>query len=155
MRTGSSAEAKISEKGAGSVGELHPGIANERALEKKVCLFELGYALLERKFAKDIVYRNLPKFADVQRDLAIVVKEEVTCGEVQACILRACKSVKKAELFDVYRSEKLGADKKSMAFRLTFAHEEQAEKPFEPETLDKLFRKIVGALEHTLGAELR
>lgn len=155
LHTGISADVKLGEKTVGWIGELHPLIANELALEKKVCLFELDYALLERKFAKDLVYRNLPKFADVQRDLAIVVKEEITCGEVQACILRACKSVKKAELFDVYRSEKLGADKKSMAFRLTFTHEEQAEKPLEAETLDKLFRKIVGALEHTLGAELR
>ncbi|MCI8343928.1 MAG: phenylalanine--tRNA ligase subunit beta [Clostridia bacterium] len=143
------------EKEAGYLGELHPEIAEELALEKKVCLAELDYTLLEKKFAKDIRYHHLPKFPDVQRDLAVVVKEEVTCAELEDCILRACKAVKRAELFDVYRSAQVGAGKKSVAFRLTFSPEEKAEKPLTPETTEAFFRKIVGNLGHNLGAELR
>ena len=111
--------------------------------------------MLEKKFAKDIRYHHLPKFPDVQRDLAVVVKEEVTCAELEDCILRACKAVKRAELFDVYRSAQVGAGKKSVAFRLTFSPEEKAEKPLTPETTEAFFRKIVGNLGHNLGAELR
>lgn len=143
------------EKEVGWLGELHPQIAEELALEKKVYLAELDYSALERKFAKDIRYHNLPKFPDVQRDLAVVVEEKVTCAEMEECILRACKAVKKAELFDVYRSKQVGEGKKSVAFRLTFSPEESAEKPLTPETVDGFFRKIVGNLGHNLGAELR
>lgn len=134
---------------------MHPAIAAELALEKPVYLCELDYRLLERKFARDIVYHGLPAFPAVQRDLAVIVSEEVSCAQVQSCILRACKAVKRAELFDVYRSAHIGAGKKSMAFRLTFEAEEKAEKPLSPDAVDGFFRKILSNLEHNLGAELR
>lgn len=155
LHPGVTAAVMLGEKEAGWIGELHPAIARELALEKRVFLAELDYDALSKKFAKDITYRNPNRFPDVQRDIAVVVEEKVTCAEAEACILRACKAVKKAELFDVYRSAQLGAGKKSLAFRLTFSPEEKAEKPLSPEVLDGYFRKIVGNLSHVLGAELR
>ncbi len=155
LHPGITAAVKLGEKEVGVLGELHPEIANGLALERKVYLGELNYAALSKRFAKDMTFRNLPKFESVQRDLAVVVDEKVTCAEMEACILRACKAVKKAELFDVYRGKQLGQDKKSMAFRLTFEADEKAEKPLSPETVDGFFNKIVGNLQHNLGAELR
>lgn len=155
LHPGKTALITIGEKTVGYLGELHPAIANELALEKPAYLCELDYDALSAKFAKDISYRNLPKFPSVTRDLAVVVAEETTCAELETCILRACKAVKNAELFDVYRNPALGLNKKSMAFRLTFTPEEKAEKPLTPETVDGFFNKILGNLKHNLGAELR
>ncbi len=155
LHPGVTAVVKMGEKEVGFLGELHPEIANGLALEKKVYLAELDYAAISKRFAKEISYHNLPKFESVRRDLAVVVEEKVTCAEVQECILRACKAVKKAELFDVYRGKQLGQDKKSMAFRLTFEPDEKAEKGLSPETVDGFFNKIVGNLKHNLNAELR
>ncbi len=155
LHPGVTAVVKLGEKEVGALGELHPEIANGLALEKKVYLAELDYAVLSKKFARDISYHDLPKFESVQRDLAVVVEEKVTCAELQNCILHACKAVKKAELFDVYRGKQLGQDKKSMAFRLTFEADEKAEKGLSPEAVDGFFNKIVGNLKHNLGAELR
>ena len=156
LHPGVTAKVLLGEKEVGFIGELHPSVAAELALEKRVYLAELDYAAMSKKFAKETDYHNLPKFQSVQRDLAVVVKEEVTCAEMEACILRACKAVKRAELFDVYRDKlRLGADKKSMAFRLTFVPEETAEKPLAPEQVDGFFNKIVGNLKHNLNAELR
>lgn len=155
LHPGITAAVKLGEKEVGWLGELHPSIAEELALEKKVVLGELNYDLLSRRFAREITFRPLPKFPDIQRDIAIVADEKVTCAEAEACILRACKAVKKAELFDVYRGIQLGKGKKSMAFRLTFSPEETAEKPLSPETVDGYFKKILGNLKFNLGAELR
>lgn len=155
LHPGVTAAVMLGEKEVGWLGELHPSLAEELALEKKAYLAELDYAALSKKFAKDISYRNLPKFPDVQRDLAVVLGEEVTCAQAEECIRRACKAVKSAELFDVFRGAKLGADKKSMAFRLTFSPEPKAEKPLSPEQVDGFFNKIVNNLKHVLGAELR
>ena len=155
LHPGITASVLLGEKQVGWAGELYPEIARELALEKKVILAEVDYALLAKKFAGDISYRGLPRFPDVQRDLAVVVDEEKTCAEVESCILRACKAAKRAELFDVYRDARLGKDKKSMAFRITFAADDKAEKPLSPETVDGFFNKIVGNLKHNLGAELR
>ena len=155
LHSGKTAIVKLGEKEVGYLGELHPAVAQELALEKPAYLCELDYEAISRKFAKEISYHNLPKFPSVQRDLAVVVAEEVTCAQLTECILHACKAVKKAELFDVYRSAVLGAGKKSMAFRLTFTPDEKAEKPLSPETVDGFFNKILGNLKHNLGAELR
>ena len=87
------------------------------------------------------------------RDIAFTVDESVTCAQAEACILRAVKAVKRAELFDVYRGAQVGKNKKSMAFRLTFAGE--GDKALAPETVDGYFKKILGSLNHQLGAELR
>ena len=155
LHPGKTAVLKLGEREVGWLGELHPAILEELSLEKPVYLAEFDYDALSKKFAKDIVYHNLPRFESVQRDLAVVVDEKVTCSELENAILHACKAAKKAELFDVYRSAQVGAGKKSMAFRITFSPEETAEKPLSPEAVDGFFHKIVGNLAHNLGAELR
>ena len=155
LHPGAAAEVLLGEKSVGWLGELHPEIAEALALERKAFFAELDYPTLMRKARKGIVYRPVPKFPAVERDLAVVVEEKVTCAEVEACILRACKAATKAELFDVYRDARLGAEKKSMAVRITFTPDPAAEKGLSPETVDGFFKKIVGSLEHTLGAHLR
>ncbi len=140
-------------KEVGYLGQLHPAVAEELALEKSPCLLEMDYTALEEQAAT--VCKPLPAFPDVKRDIAFTVDESVTCAQAEACILRAVKAVKSAELFDVYRGIQVGKNKKSMAFRLTFASDANAEKPLAPETVDGWFKKIFGALAHTLGAELR
>ncbi len=153
LHPGAAANIMMGAEIVGWIGELHPAIAAELALDRKVFLAELDYDALAPRFAADIRYAGLPKFPGAMRDLAVVVGEEVTCAEAERCILRACKGVKKVELFDVYRDARIGAGKKSMAFRLTFAAPE--DKPLSPETLDGWFRKIVTALGRDLGGELR
>ena len=65
---------------------------------------------------------------------------------------RACKQLTKVELFDIYRGEKLGADKKSMAFSLSF---QPADKPLTPDEIDRFVKKILGNLKFKLGIEIR
>lgn len=153
LHPGVAAEVMLGEKQVGWLGELHPAVAEELALEKRVFLGELDYAALSKKFAADITYRAVPKFPDAVRDLAVVVAEETTCAQLEECIVKSCKAAKKAELFDVFRGPALGAGKKSMAFHVTFAAE--GDKPVTPELADGYFRRIVESLHKHLGAELR
>ena len=111
--------------------------------------------LLEGKTDDGIKFVNLPKFPAVRRDLALIVDEKLTCAEVEAVLLRACKYVTEAKLFDVYRGGQVPAGKKSMAFTLTFTPAADAEKAFTPETLDGFVKKILADLKFRLGIELR
>jgi len=65
---------------------------------------------------------------------------------------RACKQLVKVELFDIYRGEKLGTDKKSMAFSLSFQPDT---KPLTPDEIDRFVKKILGNLKFKLGIEIR
>ncbi|MDE6411983.1 MAG: phenylalanine--tRNA ligase subunit beta [Clostridia bacterium] len=151
LHPGISAAILLGEKKIGWIGELHPSICEELALEKAPFLLELDFEALPAK--KPLRVEPLPAFPDITRDIAFTVEESVTCAQAEECILHAVKAVKKAELFDVYRGLQVGKNKKSMAFRLTFASE--ADKAVSPETVDGYFKKILGALKAKLGAELR
>lgn len=153
LHPGISAAVYCGKEKIGWIGELHPVIAKELAFEKSPCLAELDYDAFPVK--EELRVAPLPAFPDAVRDIAFTVAESVTCAEAEECILHAVKAVKKAELFDVYRGLQVGKDKKSMAFRLTFAADANADKPLSPETVDGYFKKILGALKAKLNAELR
>ena len=115
---------------------------------------EMMETALDMGFSGIEVY-NLPKFPAVKRDLALIVDEKLTCGEIEEVLLHSCKYVTATKLFDVYRGGQLPEGKKSMAFTLTFTPDATAEKAFTPENLDGFVKKILGNLKFKLGIELR
>ncbi len=164
---------------ATDVPELHPGIAawilcegerigvfgklaNDVSANLKlhkdlkghqnIFLCEIDYRKMMAHAAAFFRYHPISDFPPVLRDLALTVKEEVTCGEMMAEIGRACKQVTDVELFDIYRGEQIGAGQKSMAFKLRFESEDHA---LQPEEVDKYVKKILGNLKYKLGAEIR
>ena len=56
------------------------------------------------------------------------------------------------QLFDIFRGEQIGTDKKSLAYRLTYQSEV---KTLTDKDAAKLRTKIVKALQKELGAQLR
>lgn len=155
LHPGISARLMLGEKEVGCIGELDPAIALSLGLDKKVYLGELDLEALYPGMSAEAKFVNLPRFPAVKRDLALVADEDVTCAQVEEELMRACKYVTKAELFDVYRGGQVPEGKKSMAFTLTFTPDEHSEKAFTPEALDGFVRKILGNLKFKLNVELR
>ncbi|MDD4469271.1 MAG: hypothetical protein PHR29_04945, partial [Acholeplasmataceae bacterium] len=56
------------------------------------------------------------------------------------------------ELFDLYKGEKLGDNKKSLAYRMTFNSKTQT---LESEDIDKVMKSLIFRLQKELGAEIR
>jgi len=155
LHPGVSAAIKMGSKEVGFIGELSPVIAAEQSLEKKAYIGQMDYDAISRKFSPATNYAGLPRFPAVVRDLALIVDENVTCGEVEDCIRHACKAVSDIKLFDVFRGLQVGLGKKSMAFSLTFTPEITAEKPLSGEQVDGFVKKILGNLQYNLGAKIR
>ena len=100
-----------------------------------------------------IVFREITKFPVVQRDLAIIVDRSLQYDQVEKATHAAKVSkLTKVDLFDIFESEKLGANKKSMAVSFTFLDEE---KTLTDKEIDSMMNKIIGAYEKELGAEVR
>ena len=114
---------------------------------------EIDYEKLAAAFPELIRFAPIPKFPPVTRDLALVADEEITCGEITEVIHSACKQVSEIDLFDVYRSEQIGAGKKSMAFGLTFLP--TGDEPLAPEAVDKFVDKILKSLAFRLHVAIR
>ncbi len=155
LHPGVSANVILDGKTVGSFGELDPAIALSLGLDKKVYLGELDWAVLMESADDGIRYTNLPKFPAMQRDLALLADEGLTCKQVEEVLMHSCKYVTAAKLFDVYRGGQVPAGKKSMAFTLTFTPDSSVEKAFTPETLDGYVKKILNNLKFKLGIELR
>ena len=142
----------------GCFGKLANEVTGELKLHKdaksnhKIFLGEIDYNAMMGHMAASFRYRPLSAFPDAVRDLALTVAEETPCGDLMKEIAKACPRVTDVELFDIYRGEQIGEGRKSMAFKITFG---AADKPLQPEELDKYIKKILGNLKFKLGAEIR
>jgi len=152
LHPGKSAVVKVNGEVVGAFGELHP-LAKEK--------FEFGDAAvivaefdLEKLRTMNPSYGIQPvsEFPPMYEDIAVIVDESVAAAAVEALIRQTGgKTVTNVRLFDVYRDEKIGAGKKSLAYSLTY----QAEKTLTDADAAAIRNKIVKRLEREVGAKLR
>jgi len=107
----------------GSLGELHPDVAEALDLDTRAIYAELSVAALfrARQAVGDPQASVLPRFPAVNRDIAMELDEEHAAGAVADAIRQAGGDlVEQVRLFDLYRGEQVAAGKKSLAFRVTY-----------------------------------
>jgi len=135
----------------GFVGEIHPKLKQELGLVRQVCLFEvhLDHVIKELR----ATFCEFSRFPKIQRDIAIVVDESVTWQKIRQKIVDiAGELLHNIDIFDVYRDESLGIDKKSLAVHLNF---QSVSRTLVDTEVDQLVDKIILALKQTFGASLR
>ena len=120
----------------------------------------LGQHHIVAEFDLDLL-RNTPPtygitpvsdFPPVYEDIALILDESVPAERVESLIKQTGgKTVTSVRLFDVYRDEKIGAGKKSLAYSLTY----QSDKTMTDAEAATIRNKIVKRLEHELSAKLR
>jgi len=107
--------------------------------------------LLQQK--NNLTYKEVSKFPAVQRDLAIILDKKIAYSSVEAVIkenkIAALKNIK---LFDIFESEKLGNDKRSIAVNFTFSDDT---KTLADADTDSMMNKIISSLEKQLNATVR
>ncbi|MBQ7955318.1 MAG: phenylalanine--tRNA ligase subunit beta [Lachnospiraceae bacterium] len=136
----------------GYFGKLAYDIAEDCDLRTPMYIMEIDLEVLSQWYGKKAVFKPLPKFAEEQRDLAIVVDKSVTCGEIEETMKAACKYITSIKLFDIYEGAQIGEDKKSMAFTVLFTPKDEA---FGAESVDGFVKKILKEMNKKFGAELR
>ena len=135
----------------GVIGELHPRFAKEHDCQGTIALEIDLKTLINDK--KELNYHPINKFPSISRDLAIVVKKDISSDTIYNLIKQTGKhTVTGIKLFDVYTGENVASDEKSLAFNITF---EDSTKTLETEEVDKLVDRIVKRLEREVNAKLR
>ena len=135
-----------------ALGEIHPDVAERFDIKGRVYLAEVDLDAL-MPLEKDFYgVKPLPKFPAVSRDIAVVVDEKVGAGTMLEAIRKAAaKTLEDAKLFDIYRGEKLGKDRKSVAFAITLR---APDRTLTDEEINGTMEKVLKALK-AFGAELR
>ncbi len=136
----------------GYVGQLHPALQLELDLADTYVL-EIALEPLYDLATSDIVYKALPRYPAMQRDIAVVVGSEVAAGKLtETAWAIAGELLESVRVFDVYTGDKLGAGKKSIAISLVYRH---AERTLTDEEVTELHGRVVLQFEQSFGAELR
>lgn len=136
----------------GYVGQLHPALQLELDLADTYVV-ELSLDALYEAADFDIVYMALPRYPAMQRDIAVVIDEAVAAAKLTDVAWQmAGELLESVRVFDVFKGEKLGAGKKSVALSLVYRHNERT---LTDEEVTALHEKVVAELQQSFGAELR
>ncbi|MFR8874588.1 MAG: hypothetical protein ACLVHV_14835 [Oscillospiraceae bacterium] len=137
----------------GFLGQLHPLTAQNYGLDAAVYCCEVNLTALFALREPEPVYRPLPRYPAVTRDLALVCGEAVTVAQVEACMERTRrKAAPPNSLFRRVPGKGRAPGKKSMAFSLEFRADDRTLTDADSEAA---VSKILAALEESLGATLR
>ena len=148
-----SADVFVDSVKVGYFGQLYPVLADKLDIDKPVFGGEIFYDVLCGLFEDKIVFKPISKFPNIERDLALLVCEDVTCAQIVDVIKEAGgEFLTDVSLFDVYQGNQVEKGKKSMAFNLNFISNERT---LNVEEVDEIIKNILSALQIKLNAELR
>ena len=152
MHPGRTATISLDGQVVGFVGQVHPVTAKDYNIPETY-VAEINLTAIEQAIQPAKPFVEITKFPAVTRDIALLLKAEISHKEVVEAIEAAgVKRLTDIKLFDVFSGEKLGLGMKSMAYTLTFQNPEDT---LEDEEVARYMEKIQKSLEETLGAEVR
>lgn len=99
-----------------------------------------------------VKYRPISKFPPVKRDLAFIVDRSIESGDMRLAVLESSNNAILVELFDEFESDKLGENKKSVAFHVWL---EDEVKTLSDKEADEQISKIIDEIKSKFGAKLR
>jgi phenylalanyl-tRNA synthetase beta chain len=138
----------------GLVGELHPATLETWDLRsERVLVGELAIGGLDAGSRPAVRVGPPGRHASAERDVALVVAEDVPAGSVAATLREAGGDLLRSlALFDVYRGAPLAEAEKSLAWRLTIRADDRA---LEDSEVEALLDRLVAAVAATFGGRLR
>lgn len=100
-----------------------------------------------------IEFSEISKYPEVHRDISMILNKDISYENVERLTkgLNINKLVN-IKLFDIFESEKLGENKRSLAVSFTFSDKE---KTLTDKEIDSMMNKIIVSYEKDLGAEIR
>jgi len=132
---------------------INENVENLFEIFNSVFLFEFDLEKFINSTEENIKFKEISKYPVVKRDIALIVDKNITNKQIMDT-LNNCNinDLKKIFLFDVYEDEKLGQDKKSMAYSLEFLSDR---KTLSDEEVNEYFDILVENLYKKLGITLR
>ena len=153
LHPGKSAEIYVGKDSISKFGEIHPQILENYGINEKVYYAEIDLSKFAKYGKNNKKYTPIPKYPAIERDIALVVDEQIEVGQIENIISKKSKNIlETAKLFDIYRNEKLGQNKKSVAYELIFRANNRT---LTDDEIKNTMEAITKELQVALGAELR
>jgi len=137
----------------GIVGEVHPLVLQNYDIKQRSCAFELDVEKLYAHRRTRLMVDRIARYPAVERDIAVVLNNEVTAAEVLAVIRETEKELlKDVVLFDIYTGEQVAQGHKSVAFKMTF---QSPDRTLTENDVNSSVSRILERLQQDVKAELR
>ena len=138
----------------GFFGRARPDLCSAFDLDRPVFIFEIDLDLLAGKGRPGVLgFRALAKFPPIERDLSIVVEQQITAAQVVEQIRQVAPQViESVDLIAVFQGDQIAVGAKSLTFSIRMR---SADKTMEDKQADRVVEKAVSRLQRVLKAELR
>ena len=144
---------KMGQQTLASLGIVRTNILNHFAIKQAVYYANVRWEVALEYLAKKVVYREIPKYPEVRRDLALLLDEDVSFRAIYNIAHKTEKELlKKVFLFDVYQGDKLPKGKKSYAVGFLL---QDSNKTLTDKQIDKTMESLLAAFQQEVGAQLR
>ena len=149
-----SVRVRVNNHDLGLVTTVNSEVSSKYGLKNETVLVELNFAELLALFSvcQELKYEAVPKYPAISRDLAFVVDSGILYNDLRREIKSFNDLITKVELFDSYQGDKLGEDRKSLAFHIIY---QSSERTLRAEEIDQIQADLFAKLEEKFGAQIR
>ena len=155
LHPGRSAEIFVGDKCVGYLGELHPDVQKNYGVDNtRIYVAEISVdGIFNKNSLEKSKCKPFGKFPNIERDLAVVVDDGVLTQNIVDAVKGAkIKFLQDVKVFDEYKSEQIGKNKKSVAMSFTFS---SLERTLTDDEIAAEMAKILSALKRKVGAKIR
>ena len=141
-------------KEIGVMGTISQTLLKRFGIKQQVFAAEISWDILFQLIKKQkVLFKEMPKFPEVKRDLALLLDEGVSFTEIRKSAFKAERKIlKSVTLFDVYRGDKIPEGKKQYAISFVL---QDSEKTLTDKYVEETMTKLLKNFETNFGAQLR
>ena len=136
------------------LGTVNPALAKSFGIKQPVFAAEISWPALFELVRRDkVMFKELPKFPEVRRDLALLLDESVKYADLRAAAFKQAKKLlKQVRLFDVYRGDKIPEGKKQYALSFVI---QDTERTLTDQDTERVMDRLLTTFQNEFGAQLR
>ncbi len=136
----------------GVMGEIHPDITYRLEIRGPVFVFEIDVEGLLGIEPRQKVFRPIPRYPSVVRDISLLVDDAIPAGSIEEAIVGMDPNIKEVFIFDLYRGKGIPEGKKSLGIRVTYLSEERT---LTDDEVNAIHARVVERLKEVFKISIR
>ncbi len=153
LHPGRSAYIYCENKVIGFLGEVHPDVTENFDIDQKIYIAEINLDLIYKSKIKEKTFIPIPKYQSVDRDIALVVKDNISAGDLLDYIKNTLGNIcEEIEIFDIYKGSQVQKGYKSIALSIKLR---SMDKTMTEEDITNIMQSLLNKLKNKYSAVLR
>ena len=137
----------------GSVGRLSDDIAAGYKFKQPIYVAEINLQMVLDRSVKNPIYRPLPKFPGITRDVSLIADRDIEYASMRDAIAgQNAELIRSVDFVDVYEGKGMAENERSVTIRIEYRSDDRTLVDSE---IDGLHLQVLSELERKTGARPR